>query len=73
MDEQMINYLHEIENESNFVPWDDDRHAVANLVTVFGASEVDAMAAVKAANVSTKEPAGATVLASGAGWVVAEV
>ena len=51
---KLVKYLIETENDAYFVPWDNDAHAIKNLVTVFGVSEEDAANAVSEANISTK-------------------
>ena len=52
--EQLVNYLHECENEQGFIPWDDDKHAIENLITVFELHPEYARAIVEIAQSTTK-------------------
>ena len=45
--QEMIKELDRVEQSENFIPWDDDRHAVKYLMTVFDVGESEAMQAVK--------------------------
>ncbi len=53
---RMVEYLQEIELEKCFKPWDDNAHAVSNLMTLFSCYQDEAEEAVKQAKVSTKQP-----------------
>ena len=48
-----IQFLHELEDEHDFHPWDDEEHAAKNLQTVFDLHPEYANAIVKLAGVST--------------------
>jgi len=51
----LVKYLQDLEQDPSFQPWDDNAHAVKNLVSVFGCDEELAAEAVQKANVFSKE------------------
>lgn len=50
----LVDYLKECEENQDFIPWDDQYHAAAHLVTMFDVSHTEAMCAVVIARVDTK-------------------
>jgi hypothetical protein len=53
--QEMIDYLKELEELEDFIPWDDVNHAAKHLETKFHVLPMHAMDAVLKANVSTKQ------------------
>ena len=53
--DSLVEYLHNLEDEDSFVPWDNDAHAAQNLQTTFDIHPEYAKAIVALANISTKE------------------